>query len=124
MSRIVLIIYAVAVLSVPLAGSTAALADNSKMGSLLPVEQEAKLRKANRYAKSGKPSKAAEKYQAALDSATDVAQCLAIAEATEKYGHPLMDVRRAYLQKALTLGRVPDDFFQIATKARQYQYYE
>jgi hypothetical protein len=101
-----------------------ASADNAKVGSPLAVEQEAKIKKANRAVRSGKPSKAALKCQAALDSATEVAQCIAIAEGTEKYGAPLMDVRRACLQKALTLGKNQNDFFQIALKARQYQFYE
>lgn len=123
MSRIGLFISAAVAISVPLIAN-AVFADNSKVGSPLPIEQEAKIRKANKAVRSSKPSKSAKKCQAALDSASEVAQCLAIAEGTEKYGAPLMDVRRACLQKALTLGKNQSDFFQIALKARQYQYYE
>ncbi|PWT97400.1 MAG: hypothetical protein C5B53_08095 [Candidatus Melainabacteria bacterium] len=122
MSRILTTIFALVAICGPL--TPPAFSDTSKVGSPLPVEQEAKLRKATKAVRSGKPSKAAVKCQAALDSASDVAQCLAVAEATEKYGAPLMDVRRACLQKALTLGKNRDDFFQIALKARQYQFYE
>lgn len=101
-----------------------AASGKTKSNSVLPVEQEAQIRKANRLVRSGKSSKAQEKYQTALSTAKDVSQCLAIAEGSEKFGHPLMDVRRDCLQKALTLGSTPQDFFQIALKARQYQFFE
>jgi len=94
------------------------------VNSPLPVEQQVQLEKANRLAKSGKAAKATEKYEAALSTATNVEQCLAVAKATEKFGYPLMDVRRACLKKAITLGKSREDFFQIALAAREYQYYE
>jgi hypothetical protein len=115
---------ATSALLISLAASPSFASSKSDTGSPLPVEQEAKVKKANRLAKSGKHSKASQKFQSALDSATDVAQCLAVAEGTEKFGYPLMDVRRACLQKALTFGKTREDFMQIALKARQYQYYE
>jgi hypothetical protein len=100
------------------------LARKPALNSPLLIEQEAQVKKANSLAKSGKAAKASAKYLLVLNSSTNVAQCLAIAESTEKFGAPLMDVRRACMQKALSLAKSREDLFQVALKARQYQYYE
>jgi hypothetical protein len=102
----------------------AVASSDNKMGTPLPVEQEAKLKKANRLANSGKAGKAAEKYCAALETAENTDQCLAIAEASERMGAPLMDVRRVCLKKGIQLAKAREDYFHVAIKARQYQFYE
>ena len=60
-------------------------------------DQQHWISRGNSFAKSGKADKATEAYKQALASADSVASCLAIADATEHYGHVLLDARRACL---------------------------
>jgi len=87
-------------------------------------DQQHWISRGNSYAKSGKTDKATEAYKQALASADSVASCLAIADATEHYGHVLLDARRACLTKAESLAKSRDDLCQIALKARQFELYE
>ena len=60
----------------------------------------------------------------ALQSATDIPKCLAIASFTEVAGASMIDSRRQCLVKALGMCQSRQDFIQVALKSRQYQCYE
>ncbi len=92
--------------------------------SPLSDQQQIQLEKAGRSMKSGKFNKAAPLVMQALDSATDVSKCLAIAAYTEPYGFPMMDVRRQCMNKALSLSSSREDLLLVALKARTYQFFE
>jgi len=87
-------------------------------------QQQSCISRGNSYAKSRKEAKATQAYEEAFATATDVNQCLAIVEGTEKYGSVLNDARRAGLNKALSLATNEQDFLNIAVKSRQNQIYE
>jgi hypothetical protein len=103
---------------------TSGEAKKAIVNSPLTVEQQAQVKKANSAAKSGKAEKAATYYTAALSQATTVEQCLAIAQATERYGALLVSTRRACLERAISVATKDVDLFSIALRARQYQFYE
>jgi hypothetical protein len=90
----------------------------------LPQDMAKYVKRAAGAMKSGKYDKAAANIQGLLDGATDVAKCLALAESTEAYGHPMTETRRACLNKALSLSMNRDDTILVALKARQYQFFE
>jgi DNA-directed RNA polymerase subunit F len=90
----------------------------------LEPNQQKLVRHGNMYARLGKAEKASDAYQQALSSATSVGQCLAIASASEHYGHILLEARRSCLNKAETLSKTRDEFFQVALRARNYELYE
>ena len=92
--------------------------------SPLPVESQVALDRAGKYLKSGKYDKARPIILSALQSASDVPKCLAIAQYTELYGFPMMEMRRQCCVKALELCRTEDDFLLMALKARKYQFFE
>jgi hypothetical protein len=87
-------------------------------------QQQSCISRGNSYAKSRQEAKATQAYEAAFATATDVNQCLAIVEGTEKYGSVLNDARRAGLNKALSLATNEQDLLNIAVKSRQNQLYE
>jgi len=90
----------------------------------LELDQQKLVQRGNMYARAGKAEKASNAYQQALSSANSVTECLAIASASEHYGHILLEARRSCLNKAETLAKTRDDFFQIALKARTFELYE
>ena len=92
--------------------------------SPLSVEVQGQLERAGKLMKSGKYGSARPMVLSALGSATDVPKCLAIAEYTEPYAFPLMEVRRECCNKALSLCNTEDDYLLMALKARRYQFYE
>jgi len=87
-------------------------------------DQQKWISRGNSAAKSGKGDKATEDYKQALASADSVASCLAVCDATEHYGHVLLDARRACLIKAESVAKTRDDLCAIALKARQFELYE
>lgn len=91
--------------------------------SPLTKEQQKSLRRAAKYAKRGKGSKAAPIFESELASCTDLPKCLALASYTDGYGHPLLDVKRRAMEKAFKLCRTNNDYIQVALKARQYECY-
>lgn len=82
------------------------------------------VQKAQRQMRSGKYQQATATIEALAASATDVPKCLAIAQATESIGSPMMEARRACLNRALQLCTNADDTILVALKARQYQFFE
>ncbi len=97
---------------------------NEKPPSVLSREQQKLVKKGTTFAKLGKDKRATEIYQQALALAQNVSQCLAISESTDRYGHGLLEVRRACLNKSISLSPSREEFFRIALKARQDQLYE
>lgn len=92
-------------------------------GSPLTVETQIELQRASRYMKSN-PGKAMPAIMNALNSATDIPKCMAIAAYTEPYGHPMLEARRACITKALSFCQTREDYIQLALKARQYGCFE
>lgn len=92
--------------------------------SPLPVEAQSALTKAGRMMKSGKFDRAKPAVLAVLETANDVPKCLAIAQYTESYGYPMMEVRRQCLNKALSLCQNEEDYILLALKSRKYQFFE
>ncbi|MBX9719916.1 MAG: hypothetical protein K2X81_00850, partial [Candidatus Obscuribacterales bacterium] len=92
--------------------------------SPLPVESQVSLTRAGKLMKSAKYDKAKPIILSALESANDVPKCLAIAQYTEAYGFPMMEVRRKCCDKALSLCSTDEDYLLMALKARKYQFFE
>ncbi|HNB21185.1 MAG TPA: hypothetical protein PKZ32_02135 [Candidatus Melainabacteria bacterium] len=92
-------------------------------GSPLTEETQIELERASRYMKNN-PAKAMPAIMNALNSATDIPKCMAIAAYTERYGHPMLEARRACITKALTYCQTREDFLHLALKARQYECFE
>lgn len=92
--------------------------------SPLAVEQQANMNKAGKLMKSGKYEKAEAYVLDTLESSTDVAKCLAIADATEGHAYPMLEARRKCLNKALSLCSTREDFILVALRARKYQFFE
>jgi hypothetical protein len=92
--------------------------------SPLPPEMYGALRHAQSQMKSGKFTQATQSIGDMLTSANDVQKCLEIASATETYGFPMMEARRACLNRALGLCNGNDDVILVALKSRQYQFFE
>lgn len=92
--------------------------------SPLAAEVQGQLESASRLMRSGKFDRAKPMVMSALASANDVPKCLAIAEFTEAYAFPMMEVRRECCNKALSLCTTEEDFLLMALKARHYQFYE
>lgn len=118
-----------ALLSVTIQVCCSPLAEAAKKSSNwadspLSVEQQVQLEKAGKTMKSGKYDKAKPVILSALEAANDVPKCLAIAQYTEPYAYPLMDIRRQCCNKALSLCRTEDDYLLMALKARRYQFFE
>jgi hypothetical protein len=92
--------------------------------SPLPVEVQSQLIRAGKLMKSGKYDKAKPMVLSILEGANDVPKCLAIAQYTEPYAFPMMDVRRQCCNKALSLCASEDDYLLMALKARRYNFFE
>ena len=91
--------------------------------SPLTIDMQKQLTRAASYAKHGKGDRAAPIFESALAECTDLPKCLALASYTDGYGHPLLDVKRKAMEKAVELCRTNNDFIQVAIKARQYECY-
>lgn len=100
-----------------------ALARKSWPGSPLTDEAQIELERASKYMKNN-PAKAMPGIMNALNTATDIPKCLAIAAYIERYGHPMLEARRACITKALTFCQTREDYIQLALKARQYGCFE
>lgn len=96
---------------------------NVSSDSPLTEDMQLELYRASKYMKS-RPDKAMPIIESALQSANDIPKCMAIAAYTEPYGHPLLEARRACINKALSLCTTRDDFLHVAIKARQYECFE
>lgn len=92
--------------------------------SPLTYDTQGYLEKATKYARSGKREKAVGLLQSALDSANDIPKCLAVANFIEEYRYPLVDARRACIQKAYGLCTTREDYITVALKSRQFETYE
>ncbi len=92
--------------------------------SPLTYDTQGYLEKATKYARSGKKEKAIGLLQSALDSANDIPKCLAVANFIEEYRYPLVDARRACIQKAYSLCQTREDYITVAIKSRQFETYE
>lgn len=101
-----------------------ALAKRDVTQSPLPPEMYSQLRRAQSQMKGGKFTQATQTINDLLTSANDVQKCLEIASATESYGFPMMEARRACLNRALGLCNGNDDVILVALKSRQYQFFE
>src|SRR5882757_5187989 len=67
-----------------------------------------------RACKAGNASRANPVVLEALQSATDIPKCLAIASFTEVAGASMLDARRQCLVKALSMCQSRQDFIQVA----------
>lgn len=92
--------------------------------SPLTVDQQKRLKKAARYAKKGKGTKAAPVFEEVLATCNDIPKCLALAEYTQGYGHPLQEIKRRVLERAFSLCRTDSDYIHVAIKARQYESFD
>ncbi len=92
--------------------------------SPLPVEFQSSMERAARSMKSGKYDRAKPVIESVLASSNDVPKCLAIAEYTEPYAFPMMEARRACLNRALSLCSTQEDYLVVALKSRKYQFFE
>lgn len=90
----------------------------------LTDDQQKELIQAGRAMRSAKYDRAAEICQKVLDSSNDVPKCLAIALYTESVGLPMVETRRACLNKALSIAQGQDDMILVALQARHYQFFE
>lgn len=106
-------------LSVP-----ATYAKKDLTSTTLTPEMYSQLRRAQSQMRSGKHQQATDTITSMLSGATDVQKCLEIAAGTEAVGTPMMEARRACLNKALTLCNGNDDVILVALKSRQYQFFE
>ncbi len=89
--------------------------------SPLDEQTQSALRRACR---AGNAQKATPVVLQALQGASDIPKCLAIAAYTETAGASMLDARRQCLVKALSLCQSRQDYIQVALKSRQYQCYE
>ena len=101
-----------------------ALARKDQVDTPLDAQEQSDLRKAESEMRSRRPDKAFPYLVDALNTATDVPKCLAIAAFANAHGFPLQDVKRQALFKGLSLSTSTQDVFEVAIKARQYQLYE
>jgi hypothetical protein len=75
-------------------------------------------------AKKGQVTKATPIFESVLAECPDLPKCLAVANYTEGFGHPMLSIRRAVMEKALELARTHDDFVLVALKARQCEVFD
>jgi hypothetical protein len=92
--------------------------------SALADDQQKQLEHAQRCMRSGNFTRATAICQQVLSGCGDVPKCLAVATATEAVGLPMLETRRACLDKAISLVQNSDDMILVALKARQYQFFE
>lgn len=112
------------VLAVTMVLSPSVQAKQTNPDSPLAAEVQVSMDKASRLMKSGKYERAKPTINSLLQSSTDVPKCLAIAEYTEPYAYPMMETRRACLNRALELCSTQEDYILVALKSRKYQFYE
>jgi hypothetical protein len=120
-------LFAVAAFSSLIAGGILSMPVEAKKDwstSPLPPEMYRQVERAARQTKSGKYQQATQTINEVLVGATDVPKCLAIAASTEAAGSPMLEARRACLNRALQLCSNNDDLILVALKARQYQMFE
>lgn len=98
--------------------------DKISADSPLTGDQQKALIKAAAMAKKGQVSKATPIFENVLADCNDLPKCLAVATYTEGFGHPMLGVRRAVMEKALGLARTHDDFVLVALKGRQCECYD
>jgi len=89
----------------------------------LTHEQVIQLEKAKRMARTAGP-KANQLILSVVATATDTAQCLAIADYADSAGFNLLDARKASLQKAIDLSKTKDDLILTVIKSRKLQCFE
>jgi hypothetical protein len=124
MPRIIVLLFLLVAALIHSSMGNSAQAKKAPVNSPLTLEQQATVKKANSAAKSGKSEKAAALYTDALSKADTVEQCLAICDATDRYGQLLVATRRSCLERAIAVAHKDTDLFAIALRARQYQFYE
>lgn len=115
------------VISAPLYTTTPTLAARFKEAKPIappPDESQAKLLQINQLLKAGKIQMAGTLIVATLESASTVDECLNLANATQSYGFPMMEVRRQCVRKALSLCKTSHDLMLVALTSRQYQFFE
>lgn len=92
--------------------------------SPLPIEAQSSLERAGKLMKSGKYEKAKPLIMSVLEAQNDVPKCIAVAQFTEAHAFPMMDTRRACLNRALELCQTTDDLLLVALRSRKYQFFE
>ncbi|MBX9878257.1 MAG: hypothetical protein K2Y22_07335 [Candidatus Obscuribacterales bacterium] len=90
----------------------------------LPDENQAKILQIKQLLKTGKIQMAGTMIISVLESVTTVDECLNLANLTQTYGFPMMEVRRQCVRKALSLCRTSHDLMLVALTSRQYQFFE
>lgn len=98
--------------------------DKISADSPLTVAQQKALTRAAAMAKKGQVTKATPIFESVLADCNDLPKCLAVATYTEGFGHPMLGVRRAVMDKALSLARTHDDYVLVALKGRQCECYD
>lgn len=101
-----------------------ALAKKDWTESPLGPDLYRQVERAKRQMKSGKFQQATASINEMLASANDVPKCLEIAASTESYGSPMIEARRACLNRAYQLCQNNEDMLLVALKARHYQMFE
>ncbi|MDR3614558.1 MAG: hypothetical protein P4L53_13440 [Candidatus Obscuribacterales bacterium] len=101
----------------------AVLAKRAPPDPALTHEQVSQLEKAKRMARTAGP-KANQLIISVVATATDTAQCLAMAEYADSAGFTLLDARKASLQKAIDLSKSKDDLILTIIKSRKLQCFE
>lgn len=89
-----------------------------------PDENQAKLLQINQLLKAGKIQMAGTLILSTLESMSTVDECLNLANTTQTYGFPMMEVRRQCVRKALSLCKTSHDLILVALTSRQYQFFE
>ncbi len=89
-----------------------------------PDENQAKILQINQLLKTGKIQMAGTLILSVLESMTTVDECLNLANLTQTYGFPMMEVRRQCVRRALSLCKTSHDLMLVALTSRQYQFFE
>ena len=89
-----------------------------------PDENQTKILQIKQLLKTGKIQMAGTLILSVLESMTTVDECLNLANLTQTYGFPMMEVRRQCVRKALSLCRTSHDLMLVALTSRQYQFFE
>lgn len=118
------LIVGIVALSVTLAVSAPLAQAKKDLNSPLTEQQQRLVTQAARNMKSGKHKLAEAQISELLETVNDVPKCLAIAAATESYGHPMNESRRNCMIRAYKLCASREDMILVALKARTYQFYE
>lgn len=89
-----------------------------------PDENQAKILQIKQLLKTGKVQMAGTLIVTVLESTNTVDECLNLANLTQSYGFPMMEVRRQCVRRALSLCRTSNDLMLVALTSRQYQFFE